>query len=321
MNSSARILVLGIATTLLAGLAAGQEYPESLGDSLGDWPLWRAASKSVEPDGSIRWSLPDFGEIDRATAIWAREKIDQFRNKFGSAESQGLEELSYPSQTYCYVPGYETVTTLLPDPEVGTLDGTLLLSEVAVTATVSEIIPGFSGAAGPMVLLRLSDGAQLTDRSPIPAYVLLPLQRMVIGGFPFCHDRNEGVDYGPELGDRVVVIGSWYSSIVLLGKQETGMLFKLEPDGRLQPVYASGSTEVLERIGSLTAYLGRLESGGLLEATEHVARQSPGARDRLEFARAIRSSVAGRDGCPVAGLSVSSDGAWNLSFDCPEAER
>ncbi|MDE2978038.1 MAG: hypothetical protein OXU63_11030 [Acidobacteriota bacterium] len=132
-----------MAATLFAGVAAGQPYPDSLGEELGDWPLWRAALKSLEPDGSIEWSLPDFGEIDPVAAIWARERIDQFREKFGSAESQGLEELSYPPESYCYVPDYETVVGTYPDPGVASLDGILLLSEVAVTATVSEIIPGF----------------------------------------------------------------------------------------------------------------------------------------------------------------------------------
>ena len=316
---SARILVLGIAAALLAGLVAGQGYPESLGESLGDWPLWRAASKSVEPDGSIKWSLPDFGQIDRATAIWAKEKVDQFNDKFGSAESQGLAELSYPPESYCYVPDYETVTGAHPTPEVGTLDGTLLLSEVAVTATVSEIIPGFSGGAGPMALLGLSDGVQLTDRSPIPDYVLLHLRRMVIGGIPFCHDRDVGVGYEPQIGDRVVVIGSWHNGIVLLGKRETGMLFKLESDGRLQPAYASGSTKNLGTIGALRAYLDRLDSSGFLGATAHLARQSPESSDRLEFARTMRSSAAVRAECPIDGLSVTRDGAWKLSFGCPES--
>ena len=321
MNSSARILVLGIATTLLAGLAAGQAYPESLGDELGDWPLWRAASKSVEPDGSIRWSLPDFGEIDPVVAVWARERIDQFREKFGSAESEGLEELSYPPESYCYVPDYETVVGTYPDPEVASLDGILLLSEVAVTATVSEIIPGFSAAPGPMVLLALSNGIQLTERSPVPDYVLLPLRRMVIGGIPFCHDRFEGVDYEPRLGERVVVIGSWQNGIVPLGKLATGFLFVLESDSRLSTVYGGGRRKGTGTIGELTAYMDRLESRGLLEATAHLARQSPDSRDRLEFARTIRSSAATRAECPIDGVSVSRDGAWNLSFDCPEVER
>ncbi len=321
MSRSTRIPMLGVAVTLLAGLVAGQEYPESLGESLGDWPLWRAASKSVEPDGSIKWSLPDFGQIDRATAIWAKEKIDQFKEKFGSAESRSLAELSYPPESYCYVPDYERLTVLPPDPEIGTLEGTLLLSEVAVTATVSEIIPGFSGGAGPMVLLGLSDGVQLTDRSPIPDYVLIPLRRMVIGGIPFCHDRDEGVDYEPQLGDRVVVIGAWLSGIVSTESRVTGMLFELKSDGRLERAFASGSTKSLGTIGALRAYVDRLDFGGFLEATAHLARQSPASGARREFARTMRSSAAARAECPIDGLSVTRDGGWTLSFDCPEVER
>lgn len=313
--------MLGIASMLLAGLAAGQEYPKRLGESLGDWPLWMAASKSVEPDGSVKWSLPDFGQIDRATAIWAKEKIDQFKDKFGSAESQGLDELSYPPQSYCYVPDYERVTASLPDPEVGTVDGTFLLSEVAVTATVSGIVPGFSGGAGPMALLELSEGRQLTDRSPFPDYVLVALRRMVIGGIPFCHDRDEGVAYDPQIGDRVVVIGPWQNGIVPIGRRATGMLFVLERDGRLEPAYASGATKDLGTISALGAYIDRLDSRGFLDATAHLARQSPDSSDRLEFARTIRSSAAARAECLIDDLSVSGDGAWDLSFDCPEVER
>jgi len=305
MSTTARISMLGMAATLFAGVAAGQPYPDSLGEELGDWPLWRAALKSLEPDGSIEWSLPDFGEIDPVAAIWARERIDQFREKFGSAESQGLEELSYPPESYCYVPDYETVVGTYPDPGVAFLDGILLLSEVAVTATVSEIIPGFSAAPGPMVLLALSDGIPLTERSPVPDYVLLPLRRMVIGGIPFCHNRFRGADYEPELGDRVVVIGSWRNGIVPLGR----LAFR---DG---PRKGTGT------IGELTAYMGRLESRGLLEATAHVARQFGGSEERLKLARAFRSLEPARADCPIDGLSVSSEGVWKLSLDCSEAER
>lgn len=91
--------------------------------------------------------------------------------------------------------------------DYGRFDAAILLSEVAVTGTVEDVVLGFGPRANPVALLALSDVVPLHARSPVPRYVLLPLGRAVIADRVFCGAEGDG-QYEPRVGARLVVVGS-----------------------------------------------------------------------------------------------------------------
>ena len=118
---------------------------------------------------------------------------------------------------------------------------TLLLSEVAVGAEVSNIIPGFTILGGPAVLLELSSVDVWRSDSPDPEYALVPLRSLVIGGSVFC-DEDVGTDYLPQLGTSVIVIGAWGDkAVVPYGPKTTGVLLETKDDGTLKWIRGAGS--------------------------------------------------------------------------------
>ena len=316
MKASRKIPSIGVAVISAIVIAASghaQGHPERLVGLDTERPVWIAASQVVEPDGVIKWSLPDLAQIDQSVAQRAFEQLRRFKSEFGSAEAHGLADLSYPPVGFCTDRVYPTMSYGRPPPN--SLDGTLLVSEVAVTATVAEIIPGLSVMAGPMVMLRLSDTRQLTSRSPIPDYVLIPLQTMVVDGTVLCN-RNTGMAYGPEVGERVVVIGSWVNGVVPQGHMTNGIIRSVAPDGSIEPL----PWREIASLAELVVQIDRLEAQGLFVETANLARHHDSAEHR-EFARSLDSpSELGEGYCNVESLATSENGSWDVTFDCAEVE-
>lgn len=202
-----------------------------------------------------------------------------------------------------------------PFPETQSLDGTLLLAEVAATATVSNIIPGFSRTGGPAVLLVLSDVTTLTGRSPVLDYVLLPVRSMVIHDKVFC-DRDADFTYQPQVGDRIVAIGSWDRGVVTFGPITTGLLGKIGGSGT--PRWQSWNVPSYDvgHLASVVARLDQMESEGLLSTTRHLSRLEYSAGERHEFAAAL-----GYSGCPVSRIATDTDGRLSVELSCRETNR
>jgi len=312
MPALAQSLVRSAVLAAVIGPAAyAQNYPERIGEMYGDGAVWIAALKSVEPDGSVTWAVPDLAQVDPWTAKVARKQIDDFKSRFGSIADHGLEDLSYPPLRFCTDEDLSDVATI-PDVLPRSVDGALLLSEVAVTATVSEIVPGFSGMGGPMAMLHLSDVSALTSRSPIPDYALVHLKRMVIDGTVFC-DRDLGVDYKPGVGDRVVVIGSWFNGVVPQGYLTGGIFRRIAPGGTIDPL----PWQTIRSLDALQGNVDRLESKGLLAETAQVARALY-SKERSTLSQAVDRPTAGGARCRVDNLSTFEDGSWTVEFDCEQ---
>lgn len=309
------LLVISAMLAAVVGSAAhGQNYPERIGEMYENSPVWMAAVKSVGADGSVRWSVPDLAQVGPWTAEVVRRQVDDFQSRFGPIEDHGLEDLSYPASSYCTDEDLSDIATF-PDVLPRSLDGTLLLSEVAVTATVSEIIPGFSEMGGPMAMLRLSDASALTGRSPIPDYALIQLKTMAIDGTVFC-DRDAGLDHEPQVGDRVVVIGSWFNGVVPQGHLTGGLFRDIAPDGSIYPLPWRG----IRTLDALLDNIERLEAKGLFAKTAPIARDLY-SNDRSTLSVAVDSSPLDGARCHVDNLSVSEDGSWSVEFDCQSVER
>ena len=299
---------------LLAGLAAGQEHPERTGLWGEDRNAWVAASHA---DAVAATSGSDaHGELSSDIDHWTVERIEaqaaDFNERFGSAKEHGLEEGAYPSLDFCAPEPEVVILGQGPFPETQSLEGTLLLAEVAATATVSQIIPGFSIMGGPVVLLALSDVTTLTDRSPVPDYVLLPVRSMVIHDKVFC-DRDVHFTYQPQVGDRIVAIGSWDRGVVAFGPMTTGLFGKL--DGSDWQSWNVRGVAVRD-LAAVVARLDQLESEGLLSTTRHLSRLEYMAAERHEFADAL-----GYSGCPVSKIDTGTDGRPSVAVSCRETNR
>ncbi len=189
--------------------------PARVGDR--DAPIWIAASGVLYRDGSFRdsWSLS--GEI--------REQVRKQSEAFAVAYPLGvqaeeeLEDGARPPRELCAgVPPLDPDSPrarakLFADERFYDFDLTVLTSKVAVVATVSDLIPGFLANGDPGLLLELSEVVPLHVRSELPSYTLIPTDQVMIRGRAFCADelRAEYSYERPEVGDRVVLIGSLWA--------------------------------------------------------------------------------------------------------------
>ncbi|MCY3969983.1 MAG: hypothetical protein OXG74_08615 [Acidobacteria bacterium] len=295
--------------------AAGQGYPDLIKSSYNaDAYEFIAAVRSVDTDGSITWSMPDLHLIAPLVGEWTKDQIDHFHENFGSIQEHGLVEGSAPPDSFCPPPNELLLHP--PRSKVGGFDGTLLLSEVAVAATVADIIPGFSASGHPMALLALSEVVTLTRRSPVPEYALLRLKRLVIAGSVFC-DTNVGFsfDYEPRLETRVVLIGTWNHGVVPIGPQATGGLIEVQTDSSLNPIFMAGGNQA-ETLNGLTAYIDQFEDKGFFEATKFIARDLS-SKQRRAISEAVHSDDVS---CSLVSLRLTDAGRWIADRECQKPE-
>lgn len=181
MNEKTSVLIGSAAILLLAmSTEAGHpldertepDSPETWGEFHPDWGYeWTAVSAALNPDGSISRRLPDFARERLETLI------ERFEKRFGSARRHGLPDRQVVSEKFC--PPEASVHW--GDMLARHLGATLLLSEVAVKATIESVAFGFDTGGGPAALIRLADTEPLTSRSPAPEYAMVPLGQLVVG--------------------------------------------------------------------------------------------------------------------------------------------
>ncbi len=220
-----------------------------------------------------------------------------------------------PSRAFCVPSGYLT----LPETESrNQFDAALLLSEVAATGTVAEVVPGFSPTGLPAVLLVLSDVAPLHSRSPSPAYVLVPMDRLVIADRVFCASAGLGIDgYRPAVGQRVVVVGSWGTSATTpVGPGFQGLMaWIVDDEESLKWVAGFGPKtwpEMLERVEEVV-------SGDLFRLTAHLSDLPPASTERVQFGDLWVEELLGT-GCRVVGAEALPDGGFRLERTCKGLE-
>lgn len=243
--------------------------------------VWFSASYVLNPDGTVSSSL----------SAAPRRGIEQqkrwFDRRFGSATQRELTEGSIPPRSFCM-----PVTRVVSPPtweKVTDVMGTLLLSEVAAKATVTEVEPGFRAGGAPVLRLALSDAVSLHSRSPLPEYVLVPVGRLVVGGRVYCGD-DEGLNgRPPSIGDQVVVIGPWGSQATVNVGNIGSSSLALVDGTALEWVFGEAGPETLAR---LFAIISEAEAEGLFNLTSDLAKRPYGSEEKHLFGRdwnAIRS--------------------------------
>lgn len=241
--------------------AIANEHPEVWGPGPGEF-RWVSAAWALEDDGSV------------ATAVPQRLRAE-------------LEHrmLYFDENSTCPTPP-------LPQWPIaedwGRFDAAVLLSDVAVTASVEAVLLGFAQGGSPAALVVLADVVTLHEKSYQPRYVLVPLNRTVIRGRAFCGNETKG-KYRPTVGTRIVVIGSLSDSgVVPLGRVRAGSIATVGEDGTVSWRWLDNTGPLT--LGDLHAKAHELASGGLWEIVSELRwnRESPEAQmARVEFGRSL----------------------------------
>lgn len=278
------------------------ESPETL--AVNEVYTWTAATRALSSDG-VRLDVP----------VMLREELergsDQFRKSFGSAERFGLDEGDVPSRGFCAPLGIY----LLPQTESRSqFDAALLLSEVVVEALIADVVPGFSPTGLPAILLVLSDVVALHERSPLPSYVLVPMDRLVVADRVFCAATGLGVErYRPKHGSRIIVLGPWSdNAVVPVGPGFQGLLAVVDEEGG-GLTWAAGfgpptRSDVLRRVEEAVAE-------DLFRLTEHLYGLAPGSSERVRFGDEWVQQLIDT-GCRVVTAEEQVDGAFRLARTC-----
>ncbi len=276
--------------------AAGQGPPEEIPEL-----RWISAARALDDES------PDNVYPRRRRLI--REQSMKFRAKFGSAAEHGLQEGRLPREKFCTVTGIGSHELFL-GPDADDFGSRLLLAEVAVVATVTDIIPGFTGGAWVESLLELGDVVPLHGRSPIPEYALVPVNRVVAEDRVFCGGPFSG--YDPVIGARVVAIGAWVQGVVPFGPGpgNSTMLATVQKDGESLRWYASVGP------GSLVDLQARVDeavSGNLLSLTSHLVRLKDGAKKRQRFG--VEWTRRTRRGCRLVAIDEATGEQTEICID------
>ena len=299
MSNKKTAVVIGITTVLLVALYSEQgqaqdepEAPETWGKYHAGWGYeWMAASVALNPDGSVSSRVPA-NSRERFEI-----KIANFERRFGSAAGHGLKEGQVAPEKFC-----TPESTIEWGYRVGRHIGSiLLLSEVAVKATIKSVALGFGTGASPKALIQLTDVAPLTSRSPVPEYAVLSLGQLVVGDRVFCAPRGPLAagqwlgPYQPTVGSQIVLIGAWRDGTVYFDEGETGWYAELK-DGELNWQFGYEGRTLEE----LRVRIDQMERGGLFEYTDHLARPGADEMERTEFERSWRGVV--ESGCRPMGF-------------------
>lgn len=211
--------------------ASQEEDPETRGDQdrietfgnhfSAEWGYQgTAATRALNPDGTVSESLPP------SSRRHVERKMAAFEHQFGSAAEHGLEHGTVVPREFCPLESR-------PSWGFGLADhlGSVLLSEVAVEATVSGTTIGLSPGGSPNVLLELTDLGPLTRRSPTPQYAIVSVGQMAIGDHVFCGERGP-IATGDPMG-RSWFARRWYD-LVDDGCRPTSV--RTDEDGKTLPV-------------------------------------------------------------------------------------
>ncbi len=314
------VLGHGLTTAGLAQQAAeptGNGHPDTL-----NVRNWKAASYLLDSEGRVK---------DPNEYAHVRESLNsqsaRFFEKFGPASRHGLRAAQVPPTSFCvpsgvYLGGGEFYA---PASHNGMFDAAVLLGEVAVEATIGDIIPGFS-RGWPYNLLALSSVVPLHDSSPSPDYALVPVFSMVTHDRVFCGGEAEkpfvaGVDY--QIGVRLVIVGSWHEGVVPMGvgAGRSGILAEVRDGGELDWLFAPNvdPPDPPETLLGLTRRISELASGGLLAATAAVRREHEVfGEGRGEIGDLVWSSY--ESGCRLVGAEALAepDDGWRYTRICAE---
>lgn len=304
-----------VALAVLCGSAAlAQDHPETLGKfHPGYGHEWTAASFALNRDGSVHERVQP----------GLRENIEYQTER--SVTDHGLAEGAVPARRPHPASGHQfcaPVRTMLePLPqETDRFDATMLLSEVAAVATVSDIVPGFRLSGDPQLLVVLSDVQVLRNGSPLPRYVLIPLTGRVIHGKVFCAVNPPGwtisIEGSAIVGDRIVVMGAWRDdAVVEVGLNRTGAVAFVKADETLDWNFAGrhdGPSNLLE----LDERFNEARSAGLFDLTHELLSEPWGSARRTKLGTTLGELSGHFSECHVQGFEID-DGDLRFVPSCP----
>ncbi len=310
-------IVLGaLLVPQLASAAFAEGHPTTLGNRDIDFGYeWVAASRVLTADGFVKST----GVHDRL-----REGLEWQLQR--SAVDHGLENGDVPSTDQWCAPDVMELGSYPETEHDGRFISVLLLSEVAVAATLNEAIPGFLTNGNPGLLFELSDIVPLHQRARTVGYIVVPVDRLVVHSRVFCAVNPSDIVWGgtaqPEVGDRVVVLGNWPAEDVVRVKQwwtHGGTLAQVRDQGTLQwdvTVTSGGPTTLT----GLQARADEAVAGGLFDMTRHLVSQEFGSPDRREFVETWRAYES--NGCRIAAVAERpGEGLVPSRFVCPRTDQ
>lgn len=289
MRHGLPLLASLLAVVLFGSLAEGQGPPDEILEL-----RWISAARALDEE------IPD--SVHSNTRKLINEQSEKFRATFGSADRHDLREGHLAPEEFCTVKGIGVGISFLGPDTGGEFGSALLLAEVAVAATVTDIIPGFGGSAWIESLLEISDAVPLHGRSPIPDYVLVPVQRVVAEDRVFC--GGYGAEFDPVIGTRVVVIGPWVQGVVPVGPGpgNSTMFATVEKDG--QSRRWSHSSTGPDNLLDLQARVEEAVHGNLFGLTSHLAQVREYAEERQQFG--VEWTRRTRRGCRLIAVDEES---------------
>lgn len=317
-NTGFTLAFLAAASTLGWPPAGTAQHPAVVvNDNSGLGRLeWRTASEILHPDGSIRSS------VDDSTLRRLEDQFLWFDERFGGAQdAAALVDGYLPSSASIlrkHCKPWPVIDYMSPEHYGSDLASRLLLSDVAVVGTISEIVPGFWGAT-PMLLYALSEVAPLRPGSLVPAYFLSPVGQYVINGRVFCGDPQFN-RWQPvvDVGDSVVLIGRWSQGVVWTGPALTYDLASVdEGTGHLK-----WHRNRPDRPATLSLLQERIEEavhGGLFEMAAPLLLEESRSPKRRELSETMWNLHQG--GCRITAAEEREDGHWDLTQTCGSGER
>lgn len=302
MNRAGKIPLVAMALALLACPLAGQPRPREFGEGPYRWkPVDLVLDERGSPLQDLRWDT-------REALNW---QIAGFRAKYGSASDLGLEEGAVPSEEMCGA-SYPR-PRLLRMPGYGNLDLTLMLSEVAVVATLGEMIMGFYGAV-PTALVSLEEVVPLHGYSPTPDHVLVPLGRLVARDAVFCSWIDGKRGFNGKVGDRILLLGPWDRGVVDVGSEGASLA---AVSGGMSVDWWFGlqdhTFQQVEEAAERVTLTGLHEYATEARRADATTVEGAAARDAL--GREVEEATDG--GCVLAGLEETADG-WALARVCEQ---
>jgi len=268
VSSSLAILIV---VSVFAQESAGRRHPDALGES-GSWgQTWTSASLAFDEHGSVstRISPPLREQLLVQSA--------DFRSRFGSAATQGLTDGEIPPRRFCS-PAAGMFVGDQPPPEYSSFDLHLLLSEVAVSAEVAEVVPGFYYDGEPAALLSLRNVEPLHAHAPLPEYALVPLGQLVVRDRVICGSAmRPAYNFSPSVGSRIVVVSRWGDQAVAMGALSLAVV---HAGGELEWKFGPQGPGELE---SVMSYAHELEVRNLFGVSHALAGRPVGSEDRRQF--------------------------------------
>ncbi|MCY3970321.1 MAG: hypothetical protein OXG74_10325 [Acidobacteria bacterium] len=239
------------------------------------------------------------------------EQSEKFLAEFGSAARHGLREGRLAPEEFCTVKGIGGGAVYIAG-DGAEFGSALLLSEVAVVATVTDIIPGFS--YGPLVesLLELGDVVPLHERSPIPGYVLVPARRVVAEDRVFC--GGDVYEYDPVIGTRVVVIGPWVEGVVPVGLGPTNLFATVQKDGEsLRWLVEGQGAPAPGNLLDLQARVDEAVRGNLFTLTAGLVKLEEWTKKRRRFGREWQRRT--HRGCRLIAVDEANGAQTEICID------